>query len=221
MSELEELKDKIKKIDEEEEKDWFRHPERLTEISRVGDLHVEWFLLNYVERRLESYMSLFDEAYKLMTKRKNFSRRSAFGEMHGDNYMWVCKCDHSQVICLETQSCKFLYIRKSNHHEPDTTYSTFHIRQLWTKYLYCPGESARLKGLTLKMFKDNDFSSINGSFDSNKGLWFGDNRDNGFVLSINKVNDHVYGDVDFEMAVSVIDNMAFWEIYLDDPTQLE
>ena len=80
--------------------------------DECGELYLGWFYDSYATEKLKRYLPVFEKAYNVLTERKNFSRRNAFGEMHGDNYIWIERCDHSKVIVFETQSRLFLMIWK-------------------------------------------------------------------------------------------------------------
>ena len=127
--------------------------------------------------------------------------------MHGDNYMWIEKCSHSNVIVLETQSCLFVFIQSKSKYD-----KSFHIRELYSKYRW---HNSELKGLTLKKLRQADFKPTTQDM---KSLYYGDNRDEGYICSTDWEGNIKDAE---KKTLSVIESMKYWEIYLDDPSQLE
>jgi len=197
---------------------WTAKPELITEISEMGDYYVQEFLDNYAGKRVEQLMPLFDRAFKLLTEREHYSRKNAFGEMHCDSYMWIEKCEHSQVIVYEIQSARFMFIKENKY---DETYGSdeppmfgkFHIRQLYFKYQYPTWMKAKLADAKLKHFRKIDFKPL-----------YCDSRDIGYLGTAThdilrrgetKVKDATM------QTIKVMDMMKFWEVYLDNPEELE
>ncbi len=176
-----------------------------------GELHLGWFYDSYATEKIKRYLPIFDKAYTVLTERKNFSRKNAFGEMHGDNYIWIEKCEHSKVIVHETQSCLFLMIRKDSEYFPQ-----FHIRELYSQWAY---NRSLLRGLTVSKFRKFDFKT-GQSQGENNGFYYGDSRDKGFICSTESIGEFKLGDATKD-ALSVIGLMKYWEHYLDDPSELE
>lgn len=176
-----------------------------------GELYLGWFYDSYATEKLKRYLPVFERAYKILTDRNNFSRKNAFGEMHGDNYIWIEKCDHSKVIVFETQSCKFLMICKDAEYFPE-----FHIRELYSQYAY---KRNQLKGLTVSKFRKFNFKT-GQSQSENNGFYYGDNRDEGFICSTGFGEELKVEDANRD-TLSVIGLMKYWERYLDNPDELE
>ncbi len=180
-------------------------------MNDCGELHLGWFFDSYATEKIKRYLPIFDKAYNVLTERKNFSRRNAFGEMHGDNYIWIEKCEHSKVIVHETQSCLFLMIWKDSEYFPE-----FHIRELYSRWAY---NRSLLRGLTVSKFRKFDFKT-GQSQSENNGFFYGDSRDEGFICS-----NGMGGELKLENAnrdsLSVIGLMKYWETYLDNPDELE
>lgn len=180
-------------------------PSKYFSLDDVGDLHLQWLIDRYAALRLKQRLPLFNRAFDLMTERGNYSRKNAFGEMHGDCFMWIEKCEHSRVICYENQSQRLLFIALN-------TYG-FHIRYLAYKYSWIKGSHKESK---LETFKRTDFKQTN----ENPAFQFCDARDEGYAVSTDGVI-HPKVDAASMDALSVIGLMDFWEPYLDDPTTLE
>ncbi len=207
---LEDLKKSVERNDIQWKKEFHNNPDKYLSIDELGDLRIGWLYDRYAALRLLKNMYLFDKAYELMTERKNFSRRNAFGEMHGDCYMWIEKCDHS-VIVFKGQSYKRIFI-KENY--------TFHIRDLYYSCLWREGEKQRLKGLTVKKLKENNFERKYNK-DNNNCLKYGDARDRGYIATMDMLLEGRATIKDSsKKTLMVIDHMQFWEPYLDDPDSL-
>jgi len=196
---------------------WYDHPERIQEANDVGDLYVQWFLDNYVGGRLDKNMDLFNRAFALLTERGHYSRDNAFGEMHGDCYLWIEKCEHSQVLVYEQQSSRILFIKENlydeTYGEDKPMFGKFHIREIWYKYAYPSWKKAQLKGYKLKDWRKADFKPS-----------YGDARDIGYVATAehNTLRGYETSIKDATMRASaIIDLMGFWEVYLDNPEDLE
>lgn len=191
-------------------KNKYEYPEEYFRIDDVGDLHIQWMFDRYAAMRLMQKLPLFDRAYDLMVERKNYSRKNAFGEMHGDVFMWVEKCGHSKIIVLEHQNGSLIFIRANYK---------FHIRELLHQSTYPPYKKAELKESTLGNFKRTDFDK---GHNENQALRYGDARDIGYLGSMDML---IKGRERLEYANSRILNtiglINFWEIYIDDPTELE
>ena len=198
--------------------EWYNNPEQIQEGSDVGDLHVQWFLDNYVGGRLDQHMDLFNRAFALLTERGHYSRENAFGEMHGDCYLWIEKCDHSDVLVYEMQSSRTMFIKE---HKWDETYGgteppmfgRFHIRDLYYKYAYPAYKKEQLKGAKLKDWRKKDFIPQ-----------YSDSRDVGYIGSAehNILREYKTTIKDATLRTScIIDFMGFWEVYLDNPEELE
>jgi len=179
-------------------------------INECGELYLGWFYDSYATEKLKRYLPIFDKAYTVLTERENFSRKNAFGEMHGDNYIWIEKSDYSKVIVFETQSCKFLMIREDGH------FPAFHIRELYSQWA---SKSSQLKGLTVSKFRKFDFKT-GQSQSENNGFYYGDSRDEGFICSSDWGGELKLKDAN-RNTLSVIGLMKYWEHYLDDPNELE
>ncbi len=179
-------------------------------INDCGELYLGWFYDSYATEKLKRFLPIFDRAYKILIERKNFSRKNAFGEMHGDNYIWIEKCDHSKVIVFETQSCRYLIIREDGY-SPG-----FHIRELYSQWAY---NRNRLRGLTVSRFRKFDFKTGQSQCENN-GFFYGDARDEGFICSSNWGSEFKLKDANRD-ALSVIGLMKYWETYLDNPDELE
>ena len=180
-------------------------------MNDCGELYLGWFYDSYATEKLKRYLPIFERAYNVLTERKNFSRKNAFGEMHGDNYIWIEKCGHSKVIVFETQSCLFLMICK------DTEYfQEFHIRELYTQFAY---KRSQLRGLTISKFRKFNFKT-GQSQSENNGFYYGDHRDNGFICSSDYSGEFKLKDANRD-TLSVIGLMTYWEHYLDNPEDLE
>lgn len=180
-------------------------------INDCGELYLGWFYDSYATEKLKRYLPIFDKAYNLLTERGNFSRKNAFGEMHGDNYIWIEKCDHSKVIGFETQSCLFLMIRNNNGY-----FKEFHIRELYSQLAY---NKNQLRGLTISKFRKFDFKTGQSQSDNN-GFFYGDHRDNGFICSSESIGELKLSGATRD-TLSVIGLMGYWETYLDNPEELE
>jgi len=209
-----------KEIDEYNER-WFHHPERLTSIDDVGEQEIRWLQQKFYTLRLISVIPLYERAYDFMVKRGNFSRKNAFGEMHGDRYMWVEKCDHSKIIVYEEQSCKIIYIYTFGDPFPQ-----FHARELYYKYSYPTWKKTELKGITVEKFRNQNFltGTINSWVSKSKterfdAFEYGDGRDRGYLFSCKGINDKLEDVANF--TGYAIKNIEYWETYIDDPSQLE
>ena len=176
-------------------------------LGDMGNIYLRRLSERYTARKFLSKIPIFEKAYELLTERKNFSRRKAFGVMHGDRYIWIEKCKHSQVIVEEGQSYKFIFI---------FNYDYFHIRQVYYKYAMLEDKRKCLP--TLKKFRETDFK-----LDSkNKGLYYGDNRDEGYLGSL-KHSLRGFESVESgnQECLYAIKTLDYWEIYLDNPDNLE
>lgn len=193
-------------IKEKADKFWM-HPEKSIRIDEVGDLHVQWFYDRYAAMRLLQRIPLYEVAYELLTNRGHFSRKNAFGEMHCDRYLWVEKCEHSEVIVEEGQSYLTLNIYKPGR--------AFHIRDLYYKYAF---DKTSLKGLTLSEYRKIDFKAgLEG-----KIFRYGDTRDDGYLGSMDMyLKGHEKIDGANSRIMSAIKLIDFWQYYIEDPSCLE
>lgn len=196
--------EKIKKSD------WFKKKiESYISVDYLGDYAIQSIYDRYTAKRLIQRLPIFDKAYKLLLERGNFSRRKSFGEMHGDNYIWIEKCQDKgrRVIVQEAQSFSVVFI-------DDKT--SFHIRRL--KYRYSFGmETKDLKGCTLKKYREIDFKP-----NSEGLLRFGDARDDGYEASMSTyLIGHEKVDNSNISTLFIIGLMDYWEYYLEDTNRLE
>ena len=145
----------------------------------------------------------------MLAERKHYSRANAFGEMHCDGFLWIEKCEEVQVIVEERQSYRFIYIKDS---------TSFHIRELYYKWVYPAYNKKRLSGLTIPKFRKQGFKHYCPEKDRFKGFTYGDCRDSGYILSMNMYGN-VFDKADRadERTLFAIDCLNFWEVYLDDP----
>lgn len=188
----------------------YEHPDQYFRIDDVGDLHIQWMFDRYAAMRLMQKLPLFDRAYNLMFERKNFSRGNAFGEMHGDNYMWVEKSDHFKVIVLEHQNGSLIFIRSDYK---------FHIRELLHAATYPTYKKAELKYSKLNNFRVTKFYE---GKNTNEALRYGDARDTGYLGTCDMlIKGHERLEHANSRILSTIGLIDFWEVYIDDPTELE
>ena len=200
---------------------WYDRPDLFFKegFNDLGDYHLEKFVDRYAAERLKGNMYLFDRAYKVMSERGNYSRKNAFGEMHGDCYMWIEKCEHSDVIVYETQSCKYLYIKdKFLFKKGYDNLGRFHIRQLYSQWDWAY-KKTELKGMTLARYKKYNFKT-GGSQKENKGLYYGDCRDTGYIGTLERNIMDEIDRADFR-TLAIINMMKYWELYLENPKDLE
>jgi hypothetical protein len=211
--------------------EFFMNPDKYLKIGDIGDLHLEWFNARYAYLRMMEYMPLFDRAYKLLTERKHFSRKNAFGEMHGDGCLWIEKADNVQVIIEERQSYRRAYIKSETR---------FHIRALSYQW-NCPSwRRTMLLGCTIKKMKNQGFKPTVDYKNGAPNFLYGDSRDVGYILSMeldwqSKFLDECLGaekagtipsmkkgiDSFCDYTIGGITCIKFWEVYLDDPKLLE
>lgn len=201
--------------------EWFHRPELFEKnLSEVGDLHMQWFFDTYCALRLKKNVSeIFDRMYKLMEERGNYSRKNAFGEMAGDCYLWIEKCDHSKVIIYEGQSFQTMYIKSGlwDKHPGDTIFEEFHIRALAYQWNYPPSRKVELKELTLKRYREGNFKAQKTQHCSDHdGLFFTDARDKGYLGSL-RLGRMERSD---QRCLWAINTMIYWEHYLDHPEDL-
>lgn len=214
--ELTEFNLSYKKIIDDFQKKFYNTPEKYVPISEIGDLHVQWFVDRYAALRMIKNMPIFEQAYSLLTERGNYSRKNAFGEMHCDGFLWIEKHPKIKVIIEERQSYKYIYIK-----EP----CKFHIRALAYNLNYPEYRRTQLKGITIDGFRKQGFVSFcpdNVNAERFGAFTYGDARDEGYILSMDflcKGMEKIeYAD---SRTISAIENMKYWQVYLDDPTELE
>ena len=202
-------------LGEKRREDFHENPDKYLRIDEVGDLHLQWFYDKYAALRLLKNIPIFERAYDLLTERKNFSRRNAFGEMHGDHYLWIEKHPKIKVLVDQDQSHRYIYLMDGHR---------FHIRALEYEY-NCPVyRRKQLKGITVAKFRKQGFKTkCQDNQDKRFGAFsYGDERDDGYILSADlsiKYHEKVeYADI---RSISAIKNMEYWVPYLDDPEQLE
>ncbi|MCK5019017.1 MAG: hypothetical protein KAS32_18295 [Candidatus Peribacteraceae bacterium] len=196
---------------------WFDYPKNIVAASEIGDYEVQNFLDNYIGGRLDQNMELFDRAFALLTERGHYSRKNAFGEMHCDSYMWIEKCEHSQVLVYEIQSARFLFVKENKYDETygeeRACFGKIHIRELYFEHAYPAWKKNQLKNAKLKHFRDADFK-----------MRYGDSRDEGYIGTAEHaiLRNYETSIKDATMrTASIIDMMCFWEVYLDNPDELE
>jgi len=198
----------------EKRNEFWQNPEQYLRIDDVGDLHVQWFYDMYAAKRLLKNIPIFERAYELLTTRKNFSRRNAFGEMHGDNYLWIEKHDKIKVMVHEGQSYRYIFIMNGH---------IFHIRALEYQFNFPPYRKKQLQGITISKFRKQGFKDecLNGK-DRFDAFSYGDNRDSGYILSANlQIKNHEKVEYADLRTIYAIKSMEYWVPYLDDTTQLE
>lgn len=170
---------KSNNIDRKDIDNLCNNPEKFLPIDESGDFHIERLNKKYAARRLQKNMYIFEMAYKVLTDGKHFSEKKAFGEMHGDCYLWVEKHDKIQVIIYQAQSYRHIYIKDG---------STFHIRSLDYSMNYPSYEKTRLKGITIAKFKKQGFepfcsNDVNKRQHDFEAFTYGDARDAAYILS--------------------------------------
>jgi hypothetical protein len=161
-------------------------------------MYLNWFVENHVFLRMNKNISVFEEAYNVLTERTSFSKNTAFGEMHPDGYLWIVKHEKIKILIEERQSHKYIYILDGNK---------FHIRALEYKYNYPKYRKYELKGLTETKFKEMDFKPH-----------YEDLRDCGYILSIDLFNKICYGVND--RTINAINGIEDWLNYLRNPEKL-
>lgn len=211
-------------------KELWKTPEKILSLDDVGELHLQWMIEYFAAERLIQRLPIFDKAVEVMTERGNFSRKNAFGEMHGDCYMWIEKAD-CPVICYEDQNNRLLFIKSNS--------CKFYIRQLaYGANIYNWGRS--FSNCKLSTFRTTGFKQC----DENPAFRYGDSRDSGdrcsaglfgmpvasleeleelgipakFHLPNNEMNKVDNADFHTFYALKLMD---YWEPYLDNPDELE
>jgi hypothetical protein len=213
-----EIRDKLKSEMRKHRRWWrkqfYNTPEKYLPIDDLGDLYIQWFYNRFAALRMLKNMSIFDKAYKILTERKNFSKKTAFGEMHGDGYIWVERHPEIKVIVEEWQSYRLIWIKDSYK---------FHIRRLYYQYNY-PQNSVP-KSFTIAAFRKQEFHPYCPSDYNEKrfdAFTYGDNRDGGYVLSMDFLSkgfeNSEYAD---RSTLFHIDSLKYWDAYLNNPQDLE
>lgn len=188
---------------------FYNNPQNFIPISQEGDHYLKEFNKRYAGLRMKGMLPIFYKAYDLLTKRKCYSRKTAFGEMSRDGYIWIMKHDTIKVIVEERQSYKYIYIDDG---------SEFHIRALNYKNNY--PQKPELTGITEDKFKEQNFRH-DFKQDGCNGFKFGDARDEGYILSCEynfegmEEADHVN-----DRTLIAIDSIEFWDYYLDNPDEI-
>lgn len=194
---------------------FYRNPDEYIPVDEIGDMYLNWFFERYAAIRMMKNLPIFKKAYRTLTKRGNFSREDAFGEMHCDGYLWIEKHPTVKVIIEERQSFKYIYMYDGFH---------FHIRALDYAYNYPDHRKRELKGITIEKFRKQDFAphcpeKISERFDA---FSYGDRRDDGYILSMDcYMKGFEKVDSPDMRTISAITNLEYWVHYLDDPSELE
>lgn len=195
--------------------EFWKYPEKYVPISDVGHDRVINFYGRFAVSYLVKVMPIFNRAYDLLTKMGKYSEKDAFGEMHGDRYLWIEKHDTIKVLVLKEQSHSFIYIKDG---------CSFYIRAL--EY----GKEAT----EIKKYRSQNFKL-------GKALYFkyGDGRDRKHVFSCGMVIEKVpKGTSSNELVkalqgvsessttdnpnyhtIHAIEQIAEWEYYLDNPDE--
>jgi hypothetical protein len=189
------------------DKDFHQHPERHLPLDEIGDQRIQWLFDRYAGMRLKQRIPIFERAYHLLEKGKNFSRRKAFGEMIRDTYMWIEKTDKPQVIILEKQSNLLAFIKNGLH---------FHVRELFYHNLFPTHKKKQLAALTLKAYRQIGFKHDL----KNEIFRYGDARDDGYLGSTTLWPGLEQTEYANTRILNTFGLMDFWEPYLDDPTEL-
>jgi hypothetical protein len=206
-TELNKFKDEFRaSIKREVDNKFYWNPDKYLSLDDVGELHLQWFYDRYAALRLIQRLPIFNQAYEVMTERENFSRKNAFGEMHGDCYMWIERNAQSKVICYENQNERLLYISEE---------FSFHIRRLDYKYNW---HREPYKQAKLEVFRRTDFKEAK----DNPAFHYGDCRDVGYIGSVSMLLE---GREQVESAgrktLHALKMMDYWQPYLDNPNDLE
>lgn len=194
--------------------DFYKNPENYLSIDEIGDLELDWFTKNYVGLRFMKNKPIFDKAYEVLSQRGNFSKENAFGEMHGDGYLWIVPHDSVKVIVNEQQNFCYIYIDDGED---------FHIRGLEYDGYYPSYRQHEFEGILVERFEQQGFkpSCPEDGTKRFNAFTYGDGRDTGYVLSVyysNYSNDCKYVN---DRTLWGIRNMEFWSAYLDNPEKLE
>jgi hypothetical protein len=161
----------------------------------------------------EKYLRI-DEAFEVLTERGNFSKETAFGEMHGDGYMWIVQHESVKVIVNQEQSFCYIYIDDGDN---------FHIRGLEYDGYYPSFIQSEFKRITVDKFKKQGFKPScpddgNKRFDA---FTYGDGRDIGYVLSVKYSRYGTKCEYVNDRTIWGIRNMENWSAYLENPENLE
>ena len=200
-----------KKYDE-----FHQNPDKYIPIDELGDLYLRWFNERYAALRMIKNMPIFEKAFNLLTERGNFSRDNAFGEMHCDGYLWVMKHEKIKVIVEERQSYKYIYIDDG---------SSFHIRALDYQSNYPAYRRNELKGITEAKFKKQGFKPYCPQDVNSKrfgAFTYGDARDEGYIMSMEYwFKGHEKCEYADGRTISAAQMIEYWQVYLDNPNELE
>lgn len=211
IKDLKEDPDLGKLLLEDNNKHFHRNPAKYLPLSEAGDQRIQWFMDKYAGLRLLQRLPLFEKAYTLMKERGNISRKKAFGEMHGDNYMWIIEVpekSYLKVIALEMQSNMILFIKDGG---------SFHIREVYYPNIFPAYRKHELTFCSLKNFIKTKFRQYEG----NEGYVYGDSRDSGYLGSTTLIPGCESIDGANRRILHAIELMDYWEPYLNDPDELE
>ena len=204
------------KLSKSDYENFYRNPDKHIPIDKLGDLYLNWFYERYAALRMLKNLPIFEKAYKILTDRKNYTRKNAFGEMHGDGYLWIVPHPKIKVIVEERQSFRYIYISDGYK---------FHIRALDYECNYPALKKNELKGITIQKFRKQGFvpyCSMDVNAKRFDAFTYGDRRDDGYVLSMEYcLKGFEKVDNPDGWSLSAIKNLEYWEIYLDDPSELE
>lgn len=197
---------------------FWKYPAKFVPINDVGHDRIQNLYGRFAIVYLLKNMPIFTRAYTYLREQNNFSEKEAFGEMHGDKYLWIEQHDHAEVLVLKEQSHSFIYIKNG---------ASFYIRSL-----EFGKEAAAIKKYRLSGFKPGS-----GNADSFR---YGDGRDKNHVLSAQlllpdtseRVATSEFAEQMKELSSSIttdnanyhtihaIEEIAQWEHYLNDPDEL-
>lgn len=212
---------------------FYNNPETYIPIDEMGDLYLNYFRCKYAALRMLKNLPIFERAHKVLTEGHHYSHRTAFGEMHGDGYLWSPPHPIAKVIVEQWQSYRHIHILHPG---------SYHIRALAYAGNYPRHRSAELTGITEAKFRQHDYLpkchpakqwSLN-----NRGFTYGDARDKGYILSMG-IGDFASAKTELELkyargllesqpakdvndhTISGIRSIETWLHYLDNPEDLE
>jgi hypothetical protein len=194
--------------DLEKYREFMNSPDKYLPIDELGDFYLRKFNDRYAGLKAVKQIPLFEKAFKILSDRGCYSKELAFGEMHGDGYLWVLKHKDIKVIIEQQQSYKLVYILDGLH---------FHIRALDYAMNYPQYRKTELKDITETRFKSIGFK-LNNTF---KAFTYGDERDSGYILSMCLIKGLESIEGSNTRTINVLELMKNWEYYLDNPDELE
>lgn len=174
--------------------------EKQIPIDEFGDLALKWFTDKYWALRTLNLLPTFDAMYQKLINGSHTTEKSCFNA-HSSK-LWVIPHKTAQVIVEAGQNYKAVYIK-------DT--SEFHIRWVEYKMSYPETTKAYVKGCTLKGLEENDFKPK-----------YGDPRDKGYILSLNKTSLIFAKTAKVESCGRTkvgIQDIEIWKNYINEETE--